>query len=405
MFDDDQKEVSPVTRTSTYDFETLVDRTDTGSAKWELMRERGGDVPAGIAPFSTADLDFLPAPEITRGLQKHLEGAVLGYTGPTPAFFSAIQMWQAVRHRWAIDTSWISLMPGVVTGLFAAVRAASEQGDGVALLTPAYPPMVDSIEKTGRRVVRVPLDGEGGRYRLDFAALAEALEGDDVSALMLCSPHNPTGRVWTYTELEEIAHLARANDVTVIADEIHADIVHEGFEHIPFAAISEDATSRTITLSSASKSFNLAGIQTSWAITENAELRAAYERELEAWGFHFVNCLGYPATELAYTKAGEWLEGLLELIARNDRVSREFFAQHFPEVVIPPLEGTYLQWIDFRPLGIDESELTRLHDEEAHVFFEHGRSFGAPGFERLNLGTPTRVLEEALARLAKVHGR
>ena len=388
-----------------YDFETLVDRTDTGSVKWELMRERGGDVPAGIAPLSTADLDFLPAPEITRGLREHLESAVLGYTGPTPALFSAIQMWQAVRHRWAIDTSWISLMPGVVTGLFAGVRAASEEGDGVALLTPAYPPMVEAIEKTGRRVVRVPLDGEGGRYRIDFAALAEALSSEDVSVLILCSPHNPTGRVWTYTELEEIAHLARANDVTVIADEIHADIVHEGFEHIPFAAISEDATSRTITLSSASKSFNLAGVQTSWAIIENAELRAAYERELEAWGFHFVNCLGYRAVEIAYTEASDWLEGLLELVARNDRVSREFFAEHFPEVLIAPLEGTFLQWIDFRQLEIDERELTRLHDQEAHVFFEHGRTFGAPGFERLNLGTPTRVLEEALARLAETHGR
>ena len=388
-----------------YDFETLVDRTDTGSVKWELMRERGGDVPAGIAPLSTADLDFLPAPEITRGLREHLESAVLGYTGPTPGFFSAIQMWQAVRHRWAIDTGWISLMPGVVTGLFAGVRAASEEGDGVALLTPAYPPMVEAIEKTGRRVVRVPLDGEGGRYRIDFAALAEALSGEDVSVLILCSPHNPTGRVWTYTELEEIAHLARAHDVTVIADEIHADIVHEGFEHIPFAVISEDATSRTITLSSASKSFNLAGVQTSWAIIENAELRAAYERELEAWGFHFVNCLGYRAIEIAYTEASDWLEGLLELVARNDRVSREFFAEHFPEVLIAPLEGTFLQWIDFRPLEIDERELTRLHDREAHVFFEHGRNFGAPGFERLNLGTPTRVLEEALVRLAQAHGR
>ncbi|MCT2055177.1 pyridoxal phosphate-dependent aminotransferase [Dermabacter hominis] len=394
-----------MTRPPAYDFETLVDRSGTGSVKWELMRERGGDVPAGIAPLSTADLDFLPAPEITRGLREHLEGAVLGYTGPTPALFSAIQMWQAVRHRWAIDTRWISMMPGVVTGLFAGVRAASKAGDGVALLTPAYPPMVDAIEKTGRRLVAVPLDGEGGRYRIDFAALADALENEDVTVLILCSPHNPTGRVWTHTELEEIAHLARANDVTVIADEIHADIVHEGFEHIPFAAVSEDATSRTITLSSASKSFNLAGVQTSWAMIENAELRAAYERELEAWGFHFVNCLGYRAVEIAYTEASAWLEGLLELIARNDKVSREFFAERFPEVAIAPLEGTFLQWIDFRPLGLDERELTRLHDREAHVFFEHGRSFGAPGFERLNLGTPTRVLEEALARLAEAHGR
>lgn len=394
-----------MTRPPAYDFETLVDRSGTGSVKWELMRERGGDVPAGIAPLSTADLDFLPAPEITRGLREHLEGAVLGYTGPTPALFSAIQMWQAVRHRWAIDKRWISMMPGVVTGLFAGVRAASKAGDGVALLTPAYPPMVDAIEKTGRRLVAVPLDGEGGRYRIDFAALADALENEDVTVLILCSPHNPTGRVWTHTELEEIAHLARANDVTVIADEIHADIVHEGFEHIPFAAVSEDATSRTITLSSASKSFNLAGVQTSWAMIENAELRAAYERELEAWGFHFANCLGYRAVEIAYTEASAWLEGLLELIARNDKVSREFFAERFPEVAIAPLEGTFLQWIDFRPLGLDERELTRLHDREAHVFFEHGRSFGAPGFERLNLGTPTRVLEEALARLAEAHGR
>ncbi|MCT2024790.1 MalY/PatB family protein [Dermabacter hominis] len=394
-----------MTRPPAYDFETLVDRSGTGSVKWELMRERGGDVPAGIAPLSTADLDFLPAPEITRGLREHLEGAVLGYTGPTPALFSAIQMWQAVRHRWAIDTRWISMMPGVVTGLFAGVRAASKAGDGVALLTPAYPPMVDAIEKTGRRLVAVPLDGEGGRYRIDFAALADALENEDVTVLILCSPHNPTGRVWTHTELEEIAHLARANDVTVIADEIHADIVHEGFEHIPFAAVSEDATSRTITLSSASKSFNLAGVQTSWAMIENVELRAAYERELEAWGFHFVNCLGYRAVEIAYTEASAWLEGLLELIARNDKVSREFFAERFPEVAIAPLEGTFLQWIDFRPLGLDERELTRLHDREAHVFFEHGRSFGAPGFERLNLGTPTRVLEGALVRLAEAHGR
>lgn len=388
-----------------YDFETLIDRTGTGSYKWESMREANPCVPDGTVPVSVADLDLPLAPEIRDGLIDYLNNGVLGYTHPHDGFLTAIQGWCERRHDWAIQSEWIAPVPGVVTGMYASIRAASAPGDGIILMTPAYPPMFDAIGGTGRRLRDVPLVLEDGRYSIDMDQVARAAREEGTTALLLCSPHNPTGRVWTRAELEALAAIAREHNLTVISDDIHWDLVHDGHTHIPFPTLGEDAAARTIVLSAPSKTFNIPGLVTSYALISNPDLRARFTAELAAWGFHFLPSIGITATDIAYTSGGGWLDAFLDFVAHNDRMSRAFFAAHFPEVVIPPLEGTYLQWLDFRALGHTPAELARIHREDACAFFDDGARFGAPGFERLNLGTPTRSLEAILERLRRAHGR
>lgn len=363
------------------------------------------NVPHGTVPVSTADLDLPVAPEIREGLIHFLTHGVLGYTEPSHSFLSSVVAWCSRRHNWIIEPQWISTMPGVVPGLYAAVRAATSVGDKVLLPTPAYPPMFDAIRDTGRQVEAVHLVQESGRFTFDTAAMEAAAADPEVTALLLCSPHNPTGRVWTRAELEEISRIAREHGLTVISDEIHWDLVQPGHTHIPFPAVNRDAAERTILLTAASKSFNIAGLTTSFAIVPDPDLRARYTAEIKAWGFQFPSAIGLKATEIAFTHAEPWLDALLEHVAQNDRVSREFFAERFPELVIGPLEATFLQWIDFRPLGLAPEVFRVKNRHEAHVFFDAGARFGCSGFERLNLGVPEAVLRDLLERLAAAYGR
>lgn len=388
-----------------YDFSTVVDRTGTGSCKWELMLQECPDVPHGTVPVSTADLDFPVAPEIREGLTHYLTHGVLGYTSASGAFRDAVVQWCARRHAWGIEAEWIETMPGVVPGLYAAIRALTNPGESVLLPTPAYPPMFDAIRDTARVVEPVHLLYADGCFTFNVSAMEEAARKPEVTALLICSPHNPTGRVWRREELRELARIARENDLAVISDEIHWDLVQPAFTHTPFPAVSEDALQRTILLSAASKSFNIAGLTTSFAIIANRDLRARYVAELKSWGYSFPSAMGLKATEVAFTHAEPWLDALLEHVAHNDALSREFFAEHFPELVIAPLEGTFLQWIDFRPLGLPPQVFAVKNRHEAHVFFDAGSRFGCSGFERLNLGVPEIVLRDLLERLAKAYGR
>jgi aminotransferase/cystathionine beta-lyase len=390
-----------------YDFETTVDRTGTGAAKWEHMRTANPDVPAGISPFSVADLDLKLAPEIIDGLHEHLQDAVLGYTMATDDYWDAVTGWFQTRHGWTVDREHILLAPGVVPAFNTAVRAVTEPGDGVIVQTPAYYPFFGAIEGNDRVVVRNPLVLRDGRWRIDLDDLAEKAADPRTTALLFCSPHNPTGRVWEREELEAIWRIARDNDLTVISDEIHFDLLMPGIQHTVFSTLNEDAAARTIVCTAPSKTFNLAGMATSNIVISDEGLREKYATEQARTGFFTLNALGFQACRLAYTKAGGWLDGLIDLVHGNHELVRSFLTERMPEVVVHDLEGTYLQWMDFRALGLSHEELERLHQQDALVFFDEGAMFGpeGEGFERMNLAAPRRAVEDALERLAQAHGR
>ncbi|MFD5214216.1 MalY/PatB family protein [Microbacterium sp. NPDC058345] len=390
-----------------YDFETVIDRTGTGAAKWDSMRRSNPDVPAGIAPFSVADLDLKLAPEIIEGLREHLQSAVLGYTMATDAYWDAVTGWFRNRHGWNVDRDHIRLAPGVVPAFYTAIRAVTAPGDGVIVQTPAYYPFFGAIENNDRVVVRNPLVQRDGRWRLDLDDLAEKAADPRTTALLFCSPHNPTGRVWEREELEQVWRIARENDLTVISDEIHFDLVMPGHAHTVFSTLGADAAARTIVCTAPSKTFNLAGMSTSNIVITDDALRERYSTEQARTGFFTLNALGFEACRLAYANAGGWLAGLIDLVHGNHLVVRDFLAERMPEVVVHDLEGTYLQWMDFRALGLPAEELQRIHEQEALVFFDEGAMFGpeGAGFERMNLAAPRHAIEAALERLARSHGR
>lgn len=388
-----------------YDFTTLVDRSGLASAKWDAMRRANPAVPAGIPPFSVADLDLKNAPEIIEGLQRFLDDAVLGYTAPPASFTQAVVDWMRRRHGWTVKPEWMVPCPGVVPAFFNAIRACTKSGDGVIIQTPAYYPFYSAIERNQRRLIRNPLVLRDGRYRIDFDSLRKLAADPTNKLLLFCSPHNPTGRVWTRDELLELADIVLANDLVLVSDEIHFDLVLPGHRHTVVSTLGDAIARRTIVCTAPSKTFNLAGMATSNIVIEDADLRARFVTELEATGFIFLTTLGYKACELAYDKCEAWLAGLLQLIQRNHELVKRFMAEHLPEVRVFDLEGTYLQWMDFRGLGKGAAEMKVIHEQRAWVFFDEGTIFGeeGAGFERMNLATPTAAVEAALERLAAAY--
>lgn len=389
-----------------HDFTTLVDRSAMASMKWDAMRRANPDVPAGIPPFSVADLDLRNAPEIIDGLKAFLDDAVLGYTGASAAFTQAVVGWMRRRHGWTVQPEWLVQSPGVVPAFFHAIRAFTAPGDGVIIQTPAYYPFHLAIAKNDRRLVRNPLVLRDGRFRIDFDHLQRVAADPANKLLLFCSPHNPTGRVWTREELRRVADIVLANDLILVSDEIHFDLVLPGHRHIVMSTLGADIAQRTLVCTAPSKSFNLAGLATSNIVVEDAGLRIRFTAELEASGLFFLTAPGYKACELAYTQGEAWLDGLLRLVQRNHDLVKDFMARKLPAVTVFDLEGTYLQWMDFRGLGKSADELRAIHERQAFVFFDEGTMFGeeGAGFERMNLATPTAAVASALERLARCHG-
>ena len=301
-----------------------------------------------------------------------------------------------MKPEWRLDC------PGVIPAFFAAIRAYSEPGDGIIVNTPVYYPFYLAIERNARKVIRNPLLVQDGKYQIDFEGLEEMARHPKNKVLLFCSPHNPTGRVWRREELARVAQICLENDVLLISDEIHFDLIMPGHRHTIMATLGEDIAQRTIVCTAPSKTFNLAGMTTSNIVIPNPDLRARFKQEMEAQGLHRLNILGYKACELAYTRAEPWLDKLLVLIDHNRRELKNFMAKELPEVVVFDLEGTYLQWMDLRPLGFEVEELERIMQHEALVFFDEGHIFGREeggGFERMNIACSTDSMLDALNRI------
>lgn len=386
-----------------YDFETLVDRSKLGSSKWFFMRQAVPEMPEGIVPFSVADMELKNAPEILAGLREYLQDdrMILGYTIPTPGFIRAVQGWMERVHHWEVDPQWAVLSPGVLPALFASVKCYTQPGDGVILFSPVYYPFRDSITVSGRTVVDVPLIDRARHYEIDWAAFEQAAAKPENKLLLLCSPHNPVGRVWTEEELRRLSEICLRHHVLVLSDEIHADLLMPGQKHTVYATISEEAKQNCVIYTAPSKTFNLAGLQTAVVFIPNPELRKTFQDFMASNYLRTLTATGMKACEIAYTQCDEWYRQLLAHIDRNRQAVEDYMARNIPEIVVYLMEGTYLQWWDCRGLGMTAQELEQFMRHEAFVFMDEGAIFGATGqgFERINLACPTKVLLDALDRI------
>ncbi|MDO4679768.1 MAG: MalY/PatB family protein [Aerococcus sp.] len=387
-----------------YQFEVAPNRTDTGSYKWQAMRELKPDVSEGIVPLSTADMEFEAAPEIYAGLKQFIDQPpVFGYTGATPAFFQAVQSWQRNQHDWQIDTDWIVPFGSVVDALYTGVNAFTEPGEGVIIFRPVYAPFTKVIEDSHREVVNVSLIEETGHYTIDYEAFREAASDPNNKLLIFCSPHNPVGRVWQKEELQQLADICVENDLHVVSDEIWNDFTSEETTHCTLAAINPSLAKHLVVCTSVSKTFNLAGLQCASIIVPDPDTRAIYQAEAERLRLGHVNAVGYQGTQIAYHDGLAWHEASLAVIHHNQQFVHDFFEREFPLVKAPVSEGTYCAWVDFRLLEVDSDTLLDWM-VEAECFPTEGRAFGSEGegFERLNLACPTAVLERILNQLVRV---
>ncbi len=375
-----------------------VDRRGSGAIKWDdTLKRIGSDA---VLPLWVADMDF-PAPEvIQKALRQRVAHPVYGYTLFDEAFYEAIVWWYAHHFGWAIEREWIVPDHGVVVSINTAIAAYTQKGDGVLIQTPIYPPFMQAVENNERTMLENRLVYTEGRYSIDwedFEAKAKAAK-----LFLLCSPHNPTTRAWSDVELERMAAICARNDVTIVADEIHSDVVHAR-SHQPVGMLA-DAQPITLTLHAPSKTFNVAGLNTSFAIIPDAKLRVAYQRRYAQLGLPHGNPFGIEALKAAYTPEGaEWLEALLGVLRANIAFVREYLAAHIPQIVPVPTEATFLIWLDCRALGLDDAQLEHLFVHEAKIGLNRGISFGeaGSGFMRLNIGTDRTLLAEALERLER----
>ncbi|NNM96265.1 MAG: aminotransferase class I/II-fold pyridoxal phosphate-dependent enzyme [Candidatus Dormibacteraeota bacterium] len=359
------------------------------------------DGSAAIAAW-VADMDFPIAPEIRAAIEALVSSDDLGYPDPSldASVRSAFSKRVRDRYQLVVDPDRVVVLSDVVQAIYLCVVAFSEPGDGIACLTPAYPPFFSAVAATGRRLLACDLVAGEERFEVDLAALDSLLRDQGARMLLLCNPHNPTGRSFTRAELEGIAAIARDRDLTVISDEIHADLTLAGATHVAFGALDSASSERTVTLSSASKAFNLAGLRCAVAAFGSDSLRDRFER-FPAHARGSVSVLGMAAALAAWEGAGAWLEAALRALSSNRDFLVAYLAQHLPRVAIRPPEATYLAWLDLRPLGLGDDPTGWLK-EHAKVALSPGADFGAAGsgHSRLNFGTTRPVLEEMLARIA-----
>jgi cystathionine beta-lyase len=399
-----------------YDFDLVINRSGTDSSKWQFYEENGaileweeGKGPLGddgLLPLWVADMDFpSPQPVIDTLIERARHG-LYGYTGRSRAYDSAVCGWLGRRHGWEIDPRWLTNTPGVVTALFTAVQAFTEPGEKVLIQPPVYHPFTYAIERNDRIPVHAPLLYEDGRYRMDFDRI-EALAADpEVKPTILCSPHNPVGRVWTREELRRFGEICLAHGLVIVADEVFGDLVYPGHVHTTFAKADPRFEQHAIVCSSPSKTFNLPGLKTSNIIIPDDGLRKRFNRRLERNGVMGMNAFGSAAVQAAYREGEDWLAQVLEYVAANYRYLHGFLAEHLPAVRVVETEGTYLVWVDFRPLGVGTQFCRDRLMDEARVYLDDGALFGpeGEGIARFNIACLRAILAEALERIVECLG-
>jgi cystathionine beta-lyase len=381
-----------------YDFDSIIDRTSTHSLKWDTRRLPPGCKDA--LPLWVADMDFACPPEVVSAIQERAAHPIYGYTGRSQGNYQSFIAWMQRRNGWKIQKDWIVFSPGVVTALNLAVLAYTQPGDKIILQPPVYYPFASAVLNNGRQLVENPLVLDNGRYTMDFSDLENKIDSR-TKLLILCSPHNPVGRVWRKEELERLVDICAKHDIVIISDEIHSDIILGTEVHHCTATISEKAAAITVTLTAPNKTFNLAGLQIANAIIPNKRLRDAFAIQTENIGLGLSNIFGMVAQEAAYEKAEPWLEALLAYLKGNFEFLKNFLAEHIPAIKVLPLEGTYLPWLDCRALGLSDAELHDFFLKKAKLWLDDGTMFGTggSGFMRINIACPRAILKQALEQL------
>ncbi|WP_420645260.1 MalY/PatB family protein [Candidatus Leptofilum sp.] len=401
-----------------FDFDNEVDKFGISSVKWEFISDahhntRQTDLTHPkhgqdrLLPLWVADMDFRCPPPVVDALVERAKRGVFGYCTPTDSYFEAVINWFARRYGRTIQRDWIVMTPGVVPAINLMIQTYTQPGDKIIIQRPVYHPFTNSIVNNNRVVVSNSLVLQDGRYQMDFDDLAQKASDPAVKMAILCSPHNPVSRVWSRAELTRFGEICLDNDVLVISDEIHCDLLFSGVEFTSFANISERFAQNSIVCTAPSKTFNLAGMKLSNIIIPNEALRTPLTKTMVQIGLHNTNSFGFVAAEAAYNFGEEWLTAVLDYIETNYNFMKTYLAEHLPQLHLLPAEGTYLVWLDCRALGLTPAERKKLIFEDARVYLDEGEMFGpeGEGFERINLACPRALLAEALDRLAAVIGK
>lgn len=381
-------------------FDEIVDRKNTDCLKYDFAARRGK--PEDVLPLWVADMDFKTSSLVLDEIHKRVEHGIFGYTETKDKYFEAVSGWLYKQHGMDIKPNWLVKTPGVVFALAMAVKAFTNVGDVVLIQQPVYYPFTEVITENDRKVVSNDLRlDDDGKYHINFEDFEKKIIEHHVKLFLLCSPHNPVGRVWTKDELGKIADICVRHEVKVVSDEIHEDFTFDGFTHTPLVNVDERIRELCVTATSPAKTFNLAGLQISNIIISNAKLRHAFKKQIAAAGYSQLNTMGIVACEAAYTYGEEWYLALKKYLKGNLDWVREYIAKEIPEIKLIEPEGTYLIWLDFRKLGLSETELEDLIVNKAKLWLDSGAIFGevGEGFERINIATGRSILKEALERI------
>lgn len=376
-----------------YDFDKITDRRASNSYKWD-------SAPEGVLPMWVADMDFRTAPAIIDALQKRVAHGIFGYTRVPDAYYDAVTSWFSRRHGWDIDREWIIYTSGVVPAVSAVIKALTMPGDKVIVQTPVYNCFFSSIRNNGCEIVSNPLRRTADTYEMDFDNLERCAADPRAKVMLLCNPHNPAGRVWTPDELTRLGNICLRNGVTVVADEIHCELVYQGFKYTPFASLSDAFLHRSVTCVSPSKAFNIAGLQIANIVTFDADLRRRIDKAININEVCDVNPFGVAATIAAYNEGEEWLCQLLDYLHGNYEAMAEFCRRELPEFPIARLEGTYLVWMDCSSLGMLSDALEHALLDDARLWLNAGTMYGAEGegYMRWNIACPRSVMLDGLNR-------
>ncbi|MFX3631711.1 MAG: MalY/PatB family protein [Candidatus Pristimantibacillus sp.] len=391
-----------------YNFDEVIARENTNSAKWEptVYNKMLGFESDGVLPLWVADMDFRAPQPVIDALIKRVEHGIFGYSAPLDEYYAALTWWQKSRHNWDIQTEWVTTTPGIVPGLNFFIRALSDEGDKIIIQEPVYYPFRTTVENNNRIVANNPLIVDNGKYVMDYDHLEQLAQDPSTKMLILCSPHNPMGIVWSSDELRKLGEICNKHQVIVIADEIHNDLILPGNKHVTYALLGEEFANNAVICTAPSKTFNLAGMQTSNIIIPNPSIKEKIDLELKKSSIGGLNLFGIVATTAAYTEEGaEWLNQLLTYLDSNAEFINHFVQERMPHVKFVKPQGTYLAWLDFKDTSILEG-LEKKIVEEAKVLLDGGSWFGAggEGYMRINFACPRPILAEALERIARFIG-
>ncbi len=382
-----------------YDFDTVISRRNTGALKYDFAVERGK--PADILPLWVADMDFATPIEVSNKLVEIARHGIFGYSESKGPYFEAVHQWFSRRFGYHSEEAWLIKAPGVVFALSCAIRAYTETGDAILIQQPVYPPFASMVNANERTLVVNELVLDNGHYRIDFDDFEQKLIKHRARLFILCSPHNPVGRVWTKEELRTMGALCLKHRCLIVADEIHCDFTYPGYRHHVLATLAPEIAENTILCTAPSKTFNLAGLQASNIFIQNLALRQKFIRQMDSSGYSQLNTMGIAACEYAYRYGEDWLTQLRDYLAGNRDYLRHAIGTRLPEIRMIEPEGTYLVWLDFRALGMQAAQLDHWVTHQAKLWLNGGASFGTggEGFMRINIGCPRALLREAVDRL------